>query len=893
MKVKLFAIFIALFFVKEINAQGYDQFVWNSSIQGLAGPQFVRFGPDDSLYIGSVFGLHVFADTTINFYPFYPLAGHYAKAITFESGIAWIGTDSGLVKRSGVQFQVFNQSNSGMNCDLINDVKVIGSSIYLATDSGLTIFDGSTWTNSSISDLGLLEKPVSIGKNNFGVYLSDRAGAIIVNSGSTWRSVYNSKYGTYQSGKFVNLNNDTLLIPYLAAFVTDSIVNYIDIPFDPCVFKDNLDSKAFLFSNPVTGENIMTLSKGGLPSSCDYLLKLNNFELDLSDIREFSNTQLSSYISQLSTYGNLFDFNSLGKLYWVQNSLSHRIFSVNLSLDSFPSNVPFDVCPYLDINQVRARVWNNGTMFWDLAGDALYEVPKGSGKTAIFGNGLWIGGLDQSNQLHIAAQTYRQSGSDFWPGPLDTINATIDSATKSAFDTIWKINKSTIEDFIWRYATGQVQNGSWAVPDIILNWPAGGSGNYSRNLAPYYDFNQDGNYNPFDGDYPDIKGSQMIWSVFNDNFGFHDETNSDRNLGVEIQMSAYAYNCSMAINDDSVINYTTFYHYDIINRSDTDYHEVYLGVFTDVDLGNYLDDYVGCDTVNDFGFAYNGDDDDDGLLGYGLHPPMINNVILEGPDATPFDGIDNDHDGITDEVDEKCMMNNFTYWNNDASPIGNPNSAQDYYYRIQSRWKDGSHVMLGGSGFNQANSDSTNYMFSATPYSGLFWSESVPYDSGSTPNTADDRRFLISSGPFNLNAHQKKSIDFAYVYTRNPNSPNGLTTSILKNTQDVLRIKQFYESNTFPCDNVISVEEIENLELSVFPNPADQQIEINFSSSGNSAKQVQISDLLGKIVYTKKLGTERSFKIATGNLSPGLYFLTLTSGGQITSRKFNVQHFNK
>ena len=112
MKIKLLALLMALLFAKEISAQGYDQFVWNSSTQGLVGPQFVKFGLDDSLYIGSVFGLHVYADTTINFYSLYPLAGRYAKAISFESGIAWIGTDSVLVKRTGTQLKVFNKSNT-------------------------------------------------------------------------------------------------------------------------------------------------------------------------------------------------------------------------------------------------------------------------------------------------------------------------------------------------------------------------------------------------------------------------------------------------------------------------------------------------------------------------------------------------------------------------------------------------------------------------------------------------------------------------------------------------------------------------------------------------------------------------------------------------------------
>lgn len=159
-------------------------------------------------------------------------------------------------------------------------------------------------------------------------------------------------------------------------------------------------------------------------------------------------------------------------------------------------------------------------------------------------------------------------------------------------------------------------------------------------------------------------------------------------------------------------------------------------------------------------------------------------------------------------------------------------------------------------------------MFSAVPYSGMFWSELVPDGPGSTPNTPNDRRFLISAGPFNLVAHQEKSIDFAYVYSRDSRYSNGLTTSIAKNTQDVLRIKQFYESNTFPCDNVISVEEIEDLQLGVFPNPADQYIDVVFHSKGNSEKQLQITDLLGQIIYSKKSTQKEALELQPIALRP-------------------------
>jgi hypothetical protein len=64
---------------------------------------------------------------------------------------------------------------------------------------------------------------------------------------------------------------------------------------------------------------------------------------------------------------------------------------------------------YLDINQVKAHIVNNGTNFWD--GGSLqnsgYEVPKGSNKRTVFADCIWIGGRDASNNLRVAAQTYK------------------------------------------------------------------------------------------------------------------------------------------------------------------------------------------------------------------------------------------------------------------------------------------------------------------------------------------------------------------------------------------------------------------------------------------------------------------------------------------------------
>ena len=81
----------------------------------------------------------------------------------------------------------------------------------------------------------------------------------------------------------------------------------------------------------------------------------------------------------------------------------------------------------LDVNNVRTTILNGGDMWWNLS-NARYEIPKVQAgqvaKHSLFSGALWIGGVSSGN-LKLAAQTYRQSGSDFYPGPLTLGTATV------------------------------------------------------------------------------------------------------------------------------------------------------------------------------------------------------------------------------------------------------------------------------------------------------------------------------------------------------------------------------------------------------------------------------------------------------------------------------------
>ena len=151
----------------------------------------------------------------------------------------------------------------------------------------------------------------------------------------------------------------------------------------------------------------------------------------------------------------------------------------------------------LSVNNVRTIILNGGDMWWNLS-NARYEVPKVQtgqvAKNSLFSGALWIGGITQGN-LRLAAQTYRQTGNDFYPGPLQIDGSASISADRcKAFDKVWTVTRSQIAAHI----DGDPLN----APVDIQQWPGNGSTGEAKFLAPFFDANNDGVYSYDEGDYP-------------------------------------------------------------------------------------------------------------------------------------------------------------------------------------------------------------------------------------------------------------------------------------------------------------------------------------------------------------------------------------------------------
>lgn len=165
----------------------------------------------------------------------------------------------------------------------------------------------------------------------------------------------------------------------------------------------------------------------------------------------------------------------------------------SISFSQSQCNIPVAQAD-LDINNIRTTILVGGDMWWDVA-NAKYEVPKGSGKHSLYAGALWIGGIDEGGQVKVAGQTYRQTGADFWGGPLDTTDVSITQQKCNDYDRHWKLSKTEVQNFI---------DNPGAATNAIKSWPGNGeaTSNEGMYLAPFVDVNGNGEYDYEGGDYP-------------------------------------------------------------------------------------------------------------------------------------------------------------------------------------------------------------------------------------------------------------------------------------------------------------------------------------------------------------------------------------------------------
>jgi hypothetical protein len=530
----------------------------------------------------------------------------------------------------------------------------------------------------------------------------------------------------------------------------------------------------------------------------------------------------------------------------------------------------------IKLNNVRTRILTCGDMWWDVNSNPKYEVPKGSGSYASFAGSLWFGGY-VNNTLRTSAMTYRQSGVDFWPGPLDPATQDVTQSVCIAYDKHWRFNRAEADEFYNKYAGALIpgsgileQEAGYVPPSWIREYPGNAPSSIDpfKYLAPFVDSDVSLDYDWQTGDYPayNVKndqiaqgnckrllfGDETLFWVFNDKGNNHTETGTVGAIGVEIRAQAFEFATSDVLND------MTFYNFEIINRSTNILDCTYFAVWVDADLGNYIDDFVGCDVGRGLGYIYNGDnydDDNQGVIGYHDKLPALGCDFFQGPAADIGDGLDNDRDGCVDgtfyvdeggvvhtdsitpetTMRELISMAKFVPYSNNAdiltgNPTGGGNGIQFYNY-MSGRWRTGVYMHYDRDQGTTSIGPVCSYLFPGTsdplgygvggspsnPIATQNWTEVVSVGGANTPN---DRRFLQSAGIFTLQPGAINTITFGMPFVRTNAADNFAAIPLLLIADD--KAQSLFD-NCFkvldgPDAPDLTIQEMENQLIFYFSN---------------------------------------------------------------------------
>ncbi len=256
------------------------------------------------------------------------------------------------------------------------------------------------------------------------------------------------------------------------------------------------------------------------------------------------------------------------------------------------SAADYDLTKFIDANRIFSFVTNSGTIamdhtrlfgrasgfYYPFAGDtaALHQSP--GNRTLMYAAGLILAGK-VDGQLRTAVAAYDRP--EFSAGPLDG---------SPGGGRVFKIDDNS--------GPGDTDYDEW--PSLLG--------------APVDEL----------GD-PKLLGAQTIWTVFNDNdpslhtnyYGGGTEP-----LGIEVHQLVWA--DSTNEEEDNVF----YLQYTLYNKGGNLIDSFYITFFADPDLGGANDDLIGCDTVHDLFYAYNGTDAD---AVYGAVTPAWGGRVLSGP----------------------------------------------------------------------------------------------------------------------------------------------------------------------------------------------------------------------------------------------------------------------
>ena len=464
--------------------------------------------------------------------------------------------------------------------------------------------------------------------------------------------------------------------------------------------------------------------------------------------------------------------------------------------------------------------------------------------------GLWLSGHDMESQMQTAFAGGYVWGNDFSTGPLAIYGYTNDEI-RAAFNRIWLISRHELDVFLSQFdSSGEFhpQQG-YEIPLDILEWPAHGPEPYpndtihifDRYLAPFVDADSDGEYNPYHGDYPEIKGDQCAFFVFNT----MSPTHFSAPLRCEIQGMAYAFYEPF----DSVLNNTVFFNYKIFNRA----HPLYdfrTSFWCDYKFDQEQRNYVGCNVSNNCFFGYDAHEIEEA----NSRPSNLVVTLLQG-------------------------MSNYMYYQTlDTIQISGFPMGQ-FYFPPRSKWDWNEPLHYGGTGHAAdplaldlpclyafpGNSDPLHLGTNGIAPWGMY-AETGWTDEG-CGNNPGERKSIGTIAPVILDCNDYVELDLAMTIFQEKDAVWHLNEPIghLQHCFDI-----GYTESGKPFAYYHAVEEHPTSpDIIIYPNPAASVITIE----SEGLQTIRIFNLMGQMIKAISVDGNAKVQIDVTGIPAGLYLV--------------------
>jgi hypothetical protein len=447
---------------------------------------------------------------------------------------------------------------------------------------------------------------------------------------------------------------------------------------------------------------------------------------------------------------------------------------------SSPASVPS--ATLLNVNNFSAWYVSDGTMEYNPnTGNSGGMYPKGS-VGAIYSSGLlWGGyindGVMDVNQPRVNGQKYI-SGTK--PGAIIGTRTGVTENPSDSTVRIYRIRKD-IATVDLKPFLDELDCPICLLPDNPdpvgtlyrqyikdwKEWPA-------HKGAPFYDAEKDGKYEPklvmvngkevpllypFADEPGYANADQVLWFVAND---ARDSLSpwKTKSAGLEEQVTIWGYTrpANEALGNTIFKRFRFIFKGTAATKDTTKFTKMYIGHWVDPDLGEARDDHVGVDSALGLGYVYNAQNEDTEYSKFNLSPPAIGYLMLQGP-IVPSAA----------DTARISFINKYGYKNLPVTSFSYHATGDNYGdppFTLNGAWQNYSQLMglpptpqpppFPPPLINPISNSPTRFWLDGDPVTSTGWNDGKQENAG-------DRRFFLSTGPFEMSVNDTQEVVFALI----------------------------------------------------------------------------------------------------------------------------------